>query len=75
MEQNSTRMITLAITAEDTIGGQVWLVEIGLPMLRALDKVARDHGLVGDDQDVPLHSRLLALGHLLTDTAGHTTLN
>jgi hypothetical protein len=44
-------------------------------MLRALDKVARDYGLVGDDQDVPLHSRLLALGRLLTDTAGHTTLN
>jgi hypothetical protein len=74
MDQNNTGMITLmAITAEDTIDGQVWRVEMGLPTLRALDKVARAYGLVGDDQDVPLGSRLLALGHLLTDT--RTILN
>jgi|SRR6516162_2383174 hypothetical protein len=74
MEQNSTGMISLAITAEDTIDGQIWLVELGMPMLRALDKLARDNGLVGDDHDVPLHSRLLALGHLLTAPSRHTTL-
>ena len=73
MEQNSTGMISLAITAEDTIDGQVWRVEMGLPMLRVLDKVARAHGLAGDDQDVPLRSRLLALGHLIMDT--RTILN
>jgi len=77
MQQNSTEMISLAITTADTTDGQIWIVELGMPMLRALDRLARDNGLVADDDDDLVRSRLRALSHLLADRApsGHTTLN
>jgi hypothetical protein len=65
MDERNLR-IGYSITSEITSDGEVWHVEVPQPTLEALDKLARDCGLVDDDDD-PFNGRVRALGYLMAN--------
>jgi hypothetical protein len=55
----------------DAAGGEVWTVYLDPRLLALLDRVAKHRGLVGNENEDPLPSRVCALGLLL---AAHGTI-
>jgi hypothetical protein len=68
---DDTPELMVKVQSRDAAGGEVWTASVGPRLLALLDRVAKHRGLVGNENEDPLRSRLCALGQLL---AAHGTI-